>query len=103
MKPPSGGPSSGPISAGMVTQVMASTRLRLSTLRISTSRPTGAIMAPPMPCTKRAITKLCSESESAQPIDPMMKTAMARRKTVRAPNRSAVQPLPGMKIASASR
>ena len=39
----------------------------------------------------------------AQPTDPTMKIAIAARNTLRAPNWSAVQPLAGMKIASASR
>jgi hypothetical protein len=69
-------------------------------LRISTMRPTGVIMAPPMPCATRAMTKPVSELDSAQPIEPIMNTAMAARNTVRAPKRSAVQPLAGMKIAS---
>ena len=103
MNPPSGGPSSGPISAGMVSQVMASTSWRLSTLRTSTRRPTGAIMAPPMPCRNRAMTKCSSDCANAQPSEPTMKMAIAARKMTRAPNRSAVQPLAGMKIASASR
>ncbi len=103
MKPPTGGPSTGPIIAGTVTQAMALTRSRLATLRTSTMRPTGVIMAPPMPCTMRAMTKSVSEFDSAQPIEPIMNTAMAARNTVRAPKRSAVQPLAGMKIASDSR
>ena len=49
MKPPSGGPQIGPISAGMVTSAMALTRSRLSMLRNRMSRPTGVIIAPPMP------------------------------------------------------
>ena len=103
MKPPTGGPSTGPISAGVVTQAMALTSSRLLMLRTSTIRPTGVIMAPPMPCTMRAITKSVRELESAQPIEPSTNTAMAARNTVRAPKRSAVQPLAGMKIASESR
>ncbi len=70
MKPPTGGPSTGPISAGIVTQVMTATISRLSKLRSMTRRPTGDIMAPPMPCTKRAITKSLSECAMAQPIEP---------------------------------
>ena len=49
------------------------------------------------------MTKCSSEFDSAQPIDPSTKTAMAARNTVRAPNRSAVQRLMGMKTASESR
>ena len=103
MKPPSGGPISGPIIAGIDTQAMALTSSRRSTVRTSTSRPTGVIIAPPMPCTIRAMTKSSSELDSAQPIEPSTNTAMAARNTVRAPNRSAVQPLNGMNTASESR
>ena len=51
----------------------------------------------------RAITKCVTEEDSAQPIDPNMKTAMAIENTMRAPNRSAVQPLAGMNTASESK
>ena len=85
MKPPSGGPSIGPISAGMVSNDMASTRFCRPTVRISTRRPTGDIMAPPMPWKNRATTKCPSDWENAQPIEPNMKTAIAVRKMVRAP------------------
>ena len=103
MKPPSGGPSSGPISAGSVTQIMALTSSRWSTLRTRISRATGVIIAPPMPSTMRAATNCVSVPDNAQPIEPSMKTAIAARNTVRAPKRSAVQPLTGMKTASDSR
>ena len=103
MKPPTGGPMIGPISAGIVTQAMASTRLRLSIERTSTNRPTGVIMAPPIPWTMRATTKPESECAKAHPIEPMTKVRIAARNTVRAPNRSAVQPLAGMNTASESR
>ena len=79
MKPPTGGPITGPTSAGTVTQAMALTSSRLSIERTSTRRPTGVIMAPPMPWTMRAITKSSSEDASAQPIEPSMNTAMAAR------------------------
>ena len=103
MKPPSGGPITGPTSAGTVTQAIALTSALLSIERSSTSRPTGVIIAPPMPCRMRAITKSVTEDDSAQPIEPTMKTAIAIENTMRAPNRSAVQPLAGMKTASDSR
>src|SRR3981189_3129086 len=51
----------------------------------------------------RAITKSVTEPDSAQPIEPTMKTAMATENTMRAPKRSAVQPLAGMNTASDSR
>src|ERR1700716_455006 len=103
MKPPSGGPITGPISAGTVTQAIALTSALLSIERSSTSRPTGVIIAPPMPCTMRAMTKCVTEEDSAQPIEPIMNTATARLNTMRAPKRSAVHPLAGMNTASDSR
>ena len=51
----------------------------------------------------RAITKWVTFCDSAQPIDPTMNTAMAIENTMRAPKRSAVQPLAGMNTASESR
>ena len=54
-------------------------------LRRSTSRPTGTIMAPPMPWTKRAATKPPSEPAAAQASEPAMNTASAARNTVREP------------------
>jgi len=103
MKPPSGGPITGPTSAGTVTQAIALTSALLSMERSSTSRPTGVIIAPPAPCRMRAITKWLTEVDSAQPIEPIMKTATARLNTMRAPKRSAVQPLAGMNTASDNR
>src|SRR3954464_15155910 len=103
MKPPSGGPITGPTSAGTVTHAIALTSALLSMDRSSTSRPTGVIMAPPAPCTMRAITKWVTDDDSAQPIEPTMNTAMAIENTARAPYRSAVQPLAGMNTASDSR
>src|SRR4051812_21757894 len=103
MKPPSGGPITGPTSAGTVTHAMALTSALLSMERSKTRRPTGVIIAPPAPCTIRAITKWVTEEDSAQPIEPAMNTAIAIENTARAPNRSAVQPLAGMNTASDSR
>ena len=103
MKPPSGGPISGPTSAGSVTQTMALMSSRLSTLRTRMRRPTGVIMAPPMPSTMRASTNWVSECDSAQQIEPVMNTMMAVRNTRRAPKRSAVQPLTGRNTASDNR
>jgi hypothetical protein len=103
MRPPSGGPITGPISAGTVTQAIALTSALLSIERNSTSRPTGVIIAPPMPCRMRAMTKCVTEEDRAQPIEPTMNTAIASENTARAPKRSAVQPLAGMNTASDSR
>src|SRR6266436_2546449 len=103
MKPPSGGPITGPTSAGTVTHAIALTSALLSMERSSTRRPTGVIIAPPAPCRMRAMTKWLTEEDSAQPIEPIMKTATARLNTMRAPKRSAVQPLAGMNTASERR
>ena len=103
MNPPTGGPTTGPTSAGIVTHAMALTSSRFSMVRTSTSRPTGVIIAPPTPCTMRATTKPSSELASAQPTEPTMNTKIAARNTLRAPKRSAVQPLAGMNTASESR
>ena len=103
MRPPSGGPQIGPISAGMVTSAMALRSRRLSKLRTMINRPTGVIMAPPMPWTIRAKTNCSSECEAAQPIEPSTNTPIAARNTLRVPKRSAVQPLAGMPIASDKR
>ena len=81
MKPPSGGPITGPTSAGTVTHAIALTSALLSIERSSTSRPTGVIIAPPMPCRMRAITKWVTEEDSAQPIEPDHEHADRRSRT----------------------
>jgi hypothetical protein len=43
-----------------------------------------------------------SEFEAPQRIEPSVKTTIAEQKTVRAPNRSAIQPEAGMNTASVS-
>ena len=102
MKPPSGGPMIGAERAGQVSVAMARIRSALEVLLSTTSRPTGTIMAPPMPCRTRDSVKLTTPVEMAQSTEAMVKTATADAKTLRAPKRSAIQPLAGMKIASAS-
>ena len=71
--------------------------------RTNSSLPTGVIIDEPMPCRNRDITKVSSEKEKEQASEPSMKTPMAARNTVLAPKRSAIQPLMGMKIASATK
>ena len=100
MAPPIGGPISGPTIAGMENHAIAVTRSDLSAARTSSRRPTGVIIAPPTPCRKRAATKASRELDMAQAREPSMKTAMAHWKTNRAPNRSAMRPEIGMKVAS---
>ena len=72
----------GPSNAGMVSQDMAATRSALPTRRSSRSRPTGTIMAPPMPCTMRAATSVTRLWEMPQRIEAKVKTMMAARNTV---------------------
>src|SRR5277367_3997930 len=66
-------------------------------------RPTGTIMAPPKPCRIREATNWGSECEHPHKTEPKVKIMIALRKIVRAPNRSAIQPLIGMKTARLSR
>ena len=47
----------GPSSAGTVSQAIAATSSCFAAVRSSTSRPTGTIIAPPMPCRTRAATR----------------------------------------------
>ena len=68
-----------------------------------TSRPTGTIIAPPIPCTKRAPTSIGSDADCAQASEPSRNTPIAAQNRLREPNRSASVPLAGMKRASASR
>ena len=96
MKPPTGGPSSGPISAGMVSHASASTSSDFGTERSRMMRPTGTIMAPPMPCRARAATSPPSDPADPQATEPMVNTVIASRKMSLAPKRSAIQPLMGM-------
>ena len=101
MKPPSGGPTIGPISAGIVSQAMASTSSRLS-MRAHQHQPRHRRHHRAAHALQEAREhELASANrDSAQPIEPSMNTAIASRNTVRAPKRSAIQPLIGMKIAS---
>src|SRR5258705_10361912 len=69
----------------------------------STRLLTGVMIAPPAPCRRGAKKKWFTEVDSAKPIEPIMKTATARLNTMRAPKRSAVQPLAGMNTASDNR
>src|SRR5215469_11744272 len=58
MKPPTGGPSIGPINAGTVSHARASTNSDRGTLRRMTRRPTGIIIAPPIPWRALAATSI---------------------------------------------
>ncbi len=55
----------GPIRAGTLTYDIARTSSVLGKVRSRISRPTGTIIAPPMPCTMRAATSIHSELDEA--------------------------------------
>ena len=97
--PPVTGPSSGPISAGMTTKFMAASISDRGNVRTRASRPTGVIMAPPMPWTTRAATSIGLFRASPQSSDPSVNSETAQVKTRLVPNRSAIQPLIGMNTA----
>ncbi len=101
MKPPTSGPITGPSTLGMLTQVMAAMNSLRGKLRSRISRPTGVIMAPPMPCRKRLATSIGRFRLTPQATEPRVNTAIAVQKMRRMPNRSAIQPDTGMKMASA--
>ncbi len=48
-------------------------------------RPTGTIIAPPTPCTKREATSIGRFTERPQSSDPIVKSATAMRNTRRVP------------------
>ena len=85
MNPPTGGPSTGPSSAGTVSQAIAATSSCFAAVRSSTRRPTGTIIAPPMPCRTREATRNARLSARPHSTEPMVNTAIAARNTVRVP------------------
>ncbi len=93
------GPSMGPIKPGMATNVMARMSSDLANVRTSVKRPTGTIMAPPQPCRMRQATSTWMLLEMPQRNEPIVKSPIADANTRRVPNRSATQPLIGMKTA----
>ncbi|MET3249090.1 hypothetical protein ABIE53_005900 [Burkholderia sp. OAS925] len=102
MKPPIGGPTTGAAIAGQVIVEMACIMRLFSVLRTTMSRPTGTIIAPPMPCSRRAAVNSATFCDSPHSTDATVNTPIALKNTVREPQRSAIQPLAGMKMASAS-
>ena len=91
------------MSAGTVSQASEPTISCLATLRRITRRPTGTIIAPPMPWTMRPAMISPIELDRPQKIEPATNVTMARQKMLRAPKRSASQPEAGMKTARARR
>jgi hypothetical protein len=71
----------------------------LAKVRTMVSRPTGTIMAPPQPCSTRHATSKWMLLDMPQKNDPKVNSPIADPNTRRVPNRSAIQPLIGMKTA----
>ncbi len=83
----------------MATKLIARTSSDLRKVRTRVRRPTGTIMAPPAPWRMRQTTIRCRSLIRPQSIEPRVKTPIAAANTRRVPNRSATQPLIGMKTA----
>src|SRR5215468_861476 len=79
------------------------TKCCFSVLRSTISRPTGTIMAPPIPCRTRAAVNCQSVPLAAHSTEESVNVTIAQANTVRAPNRSVTQPLAGMNTATVSR
>ena len=103
MKPPTSGPITGPIRAGTVSQAIAVTMSALATERSRTSRPTGAIIAPPRPWSRRAATSSRQGIAQAARDRAREEHDDGAAEDVLAPNRSATQPLIGMNTARLNR
>ena len=76
-KPLTGEPTTGAVSSGVVIHAMAFTRSRLSQFFRTARRPTGTIITPAMPCTKRTMANCVrlwqSEHRTEEaPIKPKM-------------------------------
>ena len=99
ISPPTVGPSSGPIRAGMITKFIAASSSLLGKVRTMARRPTGIIIAPPRPCSRRAPVIICAFTDRPQSTEAMVKIEMAVKNTRRVPKRSAIQPLSGMPTA----
>ncbi len=95
ISPPSGGPSTGAISAGQVMAAMAGIRSFLAVVRITTSRPTGDIRAAAKPCSTREARNIHKPVDRPHRMEAKTNRPTAPAKTVRAPKRSAIQPLAG--------
>ena len=86
----------------MATKLMARMSSDLANVRTMVSRPTGTIIAPPQPCRMRQATSTWMLLDMPQRNEPSVKMPIAEANTRRVPNRSAIQPLIGMKTARLS-
>jgi hypothetical protein len=96
------GPSMGATRAGIETKLMVRRRSDLANARTRVSRPTGTIIAPPQPCKMRQATSTWMLLDIPHRKDPKVNRPIAEANTRRVPNRSAIQPLIGMKTARLS-
>ncbi|KAG1166246.1 hypothetical protein G6F35_018303 [Rhizopus arrhizus] len=103
MKPPNGGPSTGANRPGQISMDITRIKSLLGVFLSSTRRPTGTIIAPPIPCRTRSATKPQRLLTSAQAREARVNRINAEEKTRRLPNRSAIQPLMGMNTPSVNR
>ena len=88
--------------AGIETKLHARSNSDLGNVRTRAIRPTGTMSAPPHPCTTRLATSIGMFNAIPHRSEPAVNNPMAVKKTRRVPNRSAIQPLIGMKTARLS-
>ena len=81
---------------------MATISSDLAKVRTMVMRPTGTIIAPPMPCRTRQATSMLMSTARPHSSEPSVNSPIAEAKTRRVPKRSAIQPLIGMKTARLS-
>ncbi len=103
MAPPNKGPIMRPMTGGTVNQTMAATMPSGGTARNRIRRPTGTIMAPPIPCRIRNTTSSGRLLAKPHRVEASENSAIAIQNTRRAPSRSASQPLSGRNTARLSR
>src|ERR1700709_2769974 len=81
MKPPTGGPTTGAAIAGQVMGEIACMSRLFSVLRTTISRPTGTIIAPPAPCSKRAAVNSVTEFDKPHNTEAITNTTIALKHT----------------------
>ena len=82
-----------------MTKFIAWSSSAFGKVRIMVRRPTGIIIAAPIPCKMRAATISDTFIASPQNTEEIVKIEIATANTRRVPYRSAIQPLTGMQTA----
>ena len=103
IKPPRGGPITSAVSPGHCVHMMASVSRSGGVTRSRINRPTGTIIAPAIPCSTRISVNWTSVCDNPHSSDATVNAPNADANTVRAPARSATQPLTGINTATVSR